>query len=208
MALDKNTKVQKLFIDYPNLGEILRPLSLEFVVNENITVEDVANEADLENDALVNDLKSLIEDEAVTNYVNHTPQDLSKTVHDRYIEDFKDELPVLHEYIKKVSDNILKDENVHQAYDQLKEKVEEYVNLLEDTVHPLIEGRKPSDVYDADLQELEVEIIDDLYKVKRLTNDFNSDNTNSEVSFVYKRLEYLEKQVTEMIALENLIRRQ
>lgn len=208
MALDKNTKVQKLFIDYPNIGEVLRPLSLEFVVNEDVTVEDIANNADLENDALVNNLKSFIEDEAVTNYVNHTPQDLSKTVHDRYIEDFKDELPVLHEYVKKVSDKNLKDENVHQAFDQLKEKVEEYVNLLEDTVHPLIEDRKPSDVYDADIQKKEVEIIENLYKIKRLTNEYNSDNTSSEVSFVYKRLEYLEKQVTEMIALENLIRRQ
>ena len=208
MALDKNTKVQKLFIDYPNIGEVLRPLSLEFVVNEDVTVEDIANNADLENDALVNNLKSFIKDEAVTNYVNHTPQDLSKTVHDRYIEDFKDELPVLHEYVKKVSDKNLKDENVHQAFDQLKEKVEEYVNLLEDTVHPLIEDRKPSDVYDADLQKKEVEIIENLYKIKRLTNEYNSDNTSSEVSFVYKRLEYLEKQVTEMIALENLIRRQ
>src|SRR5699024_7732991 len=82
------------------------------------------------------------------------------------------------------------------------------VNLLEDTVHPLIEDRKPSDVYDADLQKKEVEIIDDLYTVKRLTNEYNSDNTNSEVSFVYKRLERLEKQVTEMITLENLIRKQ
>lgn len=208
MALDKNTKVQKLFIDYPNIGEILRPLSLEFVVNEDVTVEDIANKANLENDALVNDLQLFIEDEAVTNYVNHTPQDLSKTVHDRYIEDFKDELPVLHEYIKKVSDKILKDENVHQAYDQLKENIEAYINLLEDTVHPLIEDSKPSDVYNAELQKKEVEIIDDLYTVKRLTNEYNSDNTNSEVSFVYKRLERLEKQVTEMIALEHLIRRQ
>lgn len=207
MALDKTTRVQHLFIDYPNIGEVIRPLSLKFAVDDTVTVEDVAVKNNLDVEAVVNDLKDFVEDEHVTNYVNHTKQDLTKTVHDRYIEDLKDELPVLHEYVKKVSKKKLKDENVHHAYDKVKQALNDYSELLEDTVHPLVVSDKHVEVYNVEVESKEKEIVKGFEKLRDVSNDYNSEPLDADVEFVYDRLERLEQVVIEMIALEQLIRR-
>jgi regulator of cell morphogenesis and NO signaling len=216
-TITSDMTLKEIVKEVPRSGDMFRELRVDFVLNGDKTLGDVAEDKGLSEDNLlyeINEMEPVNEDGIDIKYMDE--KSILKYIERKYHEDLKDELPVLETYLEKAVKQNKKDqpelEEVEELFKKVKAEVLEHIeqeertafkmleNYIDNPNPHLFEALKP---YLTSLKGEHETFTQRFYEVRALTNDYTPhSNATGELRLVFQRLEKLEKDTFNHLFLE------
>jgi len=208
--VDKNTKITEVLVEYPDLLKIFKPYTFDYLINDELTVGDVAENNTLDVEGFVKETNKLIDVELRRDFGEKNGSELLDIINETYFEDIIDEMPVLRLYVEKfISNKDVASSEIIETFESLVEQVTGYIDYAKETLHPLvkavIDGQDKSTITPnlTKRNELKRGILELLRKLRKKTNHFVPSDGEAETQFLYGRMNAMEDTILDMLLLED-----
>ncbi|MFB9859543.1 hemerythrin domain-containing protein [Salinicoccus siamensis] len=206
----------EIVTEVPKAGDMMRKLRVDFANEGGRTLQSIGEAQQLPLENLLYEINQYDTENMDGIDVKYMDEEsLIKYIQRKYHEDLKDELPVLEEYVEKMTKENRALEEVETVFLNLKTALLDHTRDEDDNVFPMLKefmatpSAELKEALKPHLTELEDEhrnAVEAFWRMRDLTNDFTPEEGDSGIiRFVYQRMEKLEKDTLDHVHLENNI---